>query len=138
MGSERKIFQFLQSVQSVLRLCLGEAHGLILDVLSTVPTPPINSYDGIAYSYTIIMLTEFTKIYELLVSQAYAGRVRKDIDHRALKPAAWRVDDYLTLDEDEAADLDDLRGHTLTFTRNGNDAMARDMDKDDLVVRPIV
>lgn len=70
-----------------------------------------------------------------MAPQAYAGRVRKDIDHKALKPAAWRVDDYLTLDEDEAADLDDLRGHTLTFTRNGTDAMDRDMDKDDLVVR---
>ena len=24
--------------------------------------------------------------------EAYAGRVRKDIDHEALKPAAWRID----------------------------------------------
>ncbi len=27
-----------------------------------------------------------------LHAQAYAGRVRKDIDHEALKPAAWRID----------------------------------------------
>ena len=44
------------------------------------------------------------------------------------------MDDYLTLDEDEAADLDDLRGHVLTFSRTGAGGMDRDMEKDDLVV----
>ena len=33
--------------------------------------------------------------------QAYAGKVRSDLDHNALKPAAWRVDNYLE-GEDEA------------------------------------
>lgn len=66
--------------------------------------------------------------------QAYAGRVRKDIDHKALKPAAWRVDDYLNVNEDEAADLDDLRGHTLVFAKTGVDTMDRNMDLDNLVV----
>ena len=33
--------------------------------------------------------------------QAFAGRVREDINHRALQPAAWRVDDYLDLDDTE-------------------------------------
>ena len=28
----------------------------------------------------------------LPAQEAYAGRVRKDIDHEALKPAAWRID----------------------------------------------
>ena len=68
--------------------------------------------------------------------QAYAGRVRNDIDHKALKPAAWRVDDYLNVDEDEAADLDDLRGHTLVFAKTGVDSMERNMDLDNLVVSP--
>jgi len=36
-------------------------------------------------------------------TQAYAGRVREDIDHRALQPAAWRVDDYLDLDDSKVA-----------------------------------
>lgn len=68
-----------------------------------------------------------------LALQAYAGKVRSGIDHKALKPAAWRVDDYLNVDEDEAADLDDLRGHTLVFAKTGLDTMDRNMDLDNLV-----
>jgi len=106
-----------------------------------------------------------------MCAQAYAGRVREDIDHRALQPAAWRVDDYLDLDDSkvscvlaswlnflqprmnqskrhlmgnrnmavsritQAAQLDDLRGHTLVFAKTGVSSMDRKDDVDDLVVR---
>lgn len=43
--------------------------------------------------------------------QLYDGKVRQDIDHRAYMPAAWRVDDYLTAEDDEEDDLASLRTH---------------------------
>ena len=70
-------------------------------------------------------------------AQAYAGRVRGDIDHEALKPAAWRVDGYLDGVEEEDLSLDALRGHRLAFPKapDPRDRMARRDDGDDLVVR---
>lgn len=69
-------------------------------------------------------------------TQAYAGRVRGDIDHEALKPAAWRVDGYLDGVEEEDLSLDALRGHRLAFPKapDPRDRMARRDDGDDLVV----
>lgn len=68
----------------------------------------------------------------------YNGEVRKDIDHRAYMPAAWRVDDYLKqgdggVDEDDFARL---RAHKLVFAKQAaaGDAMARRDDVDDYVV----
>ena len=69
--------------------------------------------------------------------QAYAGRLRGDIDHEALKPAAWRVDGYLEGVEEEDLSLDALRGHRLAFPKgpDARDKMARRDDSDDLMVR---
>lgn len=74
---------------------------------------------------------------QLPAAQAYAGRVRGDIDHEALKPAAWRVDGYLDGVEEEDLSLDALRGHRLAFPKapDPRDRMARRDDGDDLVVR---
>jgi hypothetical protein len=69
--------------------------------------------------------------------QAYAGRVRGDVDHEALKPAAWRVDGYLEGVEEEDLSMDALRGHHLAFAKapDARDKMARRDDGDDLLVR---
>ena len=63
--------------------------------------------------------------------------MRGDIDHEALKPAAWRVDGYLEGVEEEDLSLDALRGHRLAFPTapDPRDRMARRDDGDDLVVR---
>lgn len=63
----------------------------------------------------------------------YDGKVRKDIDHRAYMPAAWRVDAYL---EDESDDdtLASLRQHRLAFAKEQLDAMARRESVDDYEV----
>jgi hypothetical protein len=65
----------------------------------------------------------------------YDGRVRADVDHRQLMPAAWRVDSYLTEPTEEDG-LEALRGHRLKFSgqaRTGDD-MARRESVDDYVV----
>ncbi|KAK9819770.1 hypothetical protein WJX72_002180 [[Myrmecia] bisecta] len=64
----------------------------------------------------------------------YDGKVRTDIDHDLLKPAAWRVDSYL--DEEEDIGFEGLRSHTLKFAKDPNkkDAMARTENVDDYVV----
>ena len=61
--------------------------------------------------------------------------MRTDIDHNAYKPAAWRIDDYLTIADGDADD--DIRGHVLTFAKEAKrlDGMQRSDDVDDLVVR---
>lgn len=67
--------------------------------------------------------------------QAYAGKVRTDIDHNAYKPAAWRVDSYL--DEPDEEDLvGSLRSHRLVFSKDSGavDAMARNEKLDDYKV----
>jgi len=68
---------------------------------------------------------------------AYDGRVREDIDHSSYMPAAWRVDDYLTVEGDDAGgDLADLRAHKLVFSKikTGPDEMQRSNNADDYVV----
>jgi peptidyl-prolyl cis-trans isomerase SDCCAG10 len=42
---------------------------------------------------------------------AYDGKVRKDLDHRAYMPAAWRVDDYLNQEDKDEDDFASLRQH---------------------------
>ncbi|KAI3433422.1 hypothetical protein D9Q98_003237 [Chlorella vulgaris] len=65
----------------------------------------------------------------------YDGKVRKDIDHRAYMPAAWRIDDYLDGgDDDEDLDLSSLRQHKLSFAKDRKDAMSRSDNTDDYVV----
>lgn len=64
---------------------------------------------------------------------AYAGKIRKDIDHRAYMPAAWRIDDYLA-EEDEEDDVEALRNHRLTFAKGAKDDMSRRDDVNDYVV----
>ncbi|KAL3146243.1 hypothetical protein ABBQ32_002946 [Trebouxia sp. C0010 RCD-2024] len=67
--------------------------------------------------------------------EAYAGKVRTDIDHNAYKPAAWRVDSYL--DEPDEEDLvGSLRSHRLVFSKDNGavDAMARQEKLDDYKV----
>ncbi|KAK9846395.1 hypothetical protein WJX81_002949 [Elliptochloris bilobata] len=70
------------------------------------------------------------------IGKAYAGQVREDIDHEALKPAAWRVDGYLEGVEEEDLSLGALRGHRLAFPKgpDARDKMARRDDGDDLMV----
>ena len=46
-----------------------------------------------------------------LCMQGYDGKVRDDIDHDAMMPAAWRVDKYLDEEEDEP--LESLYNHQL-------------------------
>lgn len=69
------------------------------------------------------------------VLQAYAGKVRKDIDHNAYKPAAWRVDSYLD-ESDEEDIVGSLRSHRLVFSKDAGavDAMARQEKLDDYKV----
>lgn len=71
--------------------------------------------------------------------QAYAGKVREDIDHEMLKPAAWRADNYLEGDDDaDNADIGSLIRGGLRFAKvpAANDHMARREDVDDYSVRP--
>lgn len=72
-------------------------------------------------------------------SSKYSGKVREDIDHKAYQPAAWRVDDYASLEQEDAGGLAELRAHKLVFggQRAGGqpaDAMARQENLDDYVV----
>lgn len=73
----------------------------------------------------------------MMTMQAYDGKVRKDLDHDKLMPAAWRLEKYLDADGDGDDDLslDALRAHTLVYNmaRPGDD-MARTDNVDDLVV----
>ena len=69
--------------------------------------------------------------------QAYDGKVRKDLDHDKLMPAAWRLEKYLDADGDGDDDLslDALRAHTLVYNKaRPGDDMARTDNVDDLVV----
>lgn len=67
--------------------------------------------------------------------QAYNGKVRSDLDHDQLMPAAWRLEKYLDADDDEDIKLDSLRGHKLVYNKERpGDDMARRDDTDDLVV----
>eukprot|EP00873_Tetraselmis_striata_P045241 jgi/Tetstr1/465505/TSEL_010174.t1 len=66
-------------------------------------------------------------------SAGYSGKVRDDIDHRMLMPAAWRVDDYLSID-DEDDNLLDLKSHKLVFSKQQKDEMSRTENVDDYVV----
>ena len=68
-------------------------------------------------------------------AQGYSGKIRADVDHEALKPAAWRVDSYL--DGDEDVSLASLRGHRLAFRTAPKDAMARSDNVDDLMVQTL-
>ena len=67
--------------------------------------------------------------------QAYAGKVRTDIDHNAYKPAAWRVDSYLDEPDDEDL-VGSLKSHRLVFSKDNGavDAMARQEKLDDYKV----
>ena len=71
--------------------------------------------------------------------QAYAGRVRTDIDHDSYKPAAWRVDSYLDASDDEQDVMVSLRSHKLVFSKDTarNDHMARQEKLDDYAVSPL-
>lgn len=72
-----------------------------------------------------------------LCVQAYAGKVRDDIDHEMLKPAAWRADNYLDGDDDaDDADIGLLIQGGLRFSKvpAANDHMARREDVDDYSV----
>lgn len=68
--------------------------------------------------------------------QAYAGKVRTDIDHNAYKPAAWRVDSYLDESDEEEDLVGSLRSHRLVFSKDSGavDAMARQEKVDDYKV----
>ena len=68
--------------------------------------------------------------------QAYAGKVRTDIDHNVYKPAAWRVDSYLDESDEEEDLVGSLRSHRLVFSKDGGavDAMARQEKLDDYKV----
>ena len=68
--------------------------------------------------------------------QAYAGKVRTDIDHNAYKPAAWRVDSYLDESDEEEDLVGSLRSHRLVFSKDNGavDAMARQEKLDDYKV----
>ena len=68
--------------------------------------------------------------------QAYAGKVRTDIDHNSYKPAAWRVDSYLDASDDEQDVIESLRSHKLVFSKDTarNDHMARQEKLDDYSV----
>lgn len=68
--------------------------------------------------------------------QAYAGKVRTDIDHDAYKPAAWRVDSYLDASDDDQDIIASLRSHKLVFSKDTarNDNMARQEKLDDYSV----
>mmetsp|Transcript_25541 Transcript_25541/g.71433 ORF Transcript_25541/g.71433 Transcript_25541/m.71433 type:complete len:546 (-) Transcript_25541:265-1902(-) len=68
--------------------------------------------------------------------EAYDGKVDKQLDHKAYMPAAWRVDDYLTVEDEEDGGLEDLRSHKLVFAKAkaGRDDMARTENLDDYVV----
>lgn len=80
------------------------------------------------------LATQYIYIY----MQAYAGRVRNDIDHDQLKPAAWRADNYLDGDSDDDLDVI-MRGGPLIFPKMParNDDMARREHVDDYAVSPI-
>lgn len=69
--------------------------------------------------------------------QAYAGKVRTDIDHNAYKPAAWRVDAYLDESDEEEDLVGSLRSHRLVFSKDSGavDAMARQEKLDDYKVQ---
>ena len=70
-------------------------------------------------------------------AQAYAGKVRNDIDHEVLKPAAWRADNYLEGDDDaDTADVASLVRGGLHFSKElaARDAMARTEHVDDYSV----
>lgn len=68
--------------------------------------------------------------------QAYAGKVRTDINHDAYKPAAWRVDSYLDESDDEEDIMASLGSHRLVFSKDKSlsDAMARTEKADDYAV----
>ena len=69
--------------------------------------------------------------------QAYAGKVRNDIDHEQLKPAAWRVDDYLEGDDEADYDIAAItRAGPFLFSKvpEKNDDMARREQVDDYSV----
>lgn len=71
------------------------------------------------------------------MQQAYDGKVRKDLDHEQLMPAAWRLEKYLDADGDGDDDLslDALRAHKLVYNKaRPGDDMARADNVDDLVV----
>lgn len=69
--------------------------------------------------------------------QAYAGKVRSDIDHNAYKPAAWRVDSYLDESDEDEDLVGSLRSHRLVFSKDTGavDAMARQEKLDDYKVQ---
>lgn len=52
-----------------------------------------------------------------LEDDGYDGKVRDDLDHTLLKPAAWRVDEYLKEAEEggDGVGLAELRAHRLHF-----------------------
>ena len=68
--------------------------------------------------------------------QAYAGKVRTDLDHEALKPAAWRIDSFLDGEDSGDEGLGGLIGQHLVFRKDQADAMARTENVDDYSVRP--
>lgn len=72
--------------------------------------------------------------------QAYAGKVRTDIDHNAYKPAAWRVDSYLDESDVEEDLVGSLRSHRLVFSKDSGaiDAMARQEKLDDYKVEATI
>ncbi|DBA82190.1 hypothetical protein WJX77_010418 [Trebouxia sp. C0004] len=72
---------------------------------------------------------------EAAEDEAYAGKVRNDINHDAYKPAAWRVDRYLDGSDDEDI-IGSLRDHKLVFSndKGATDAMARTEKLDDYLV----
>ena len=67
-------------------------------------------------------------------AQAYAGKVRTDLDHDALKPPAWRVDNYLDGEDSADEGLGALVGQRLVFSKATQDAMARTETVDDYSV----
>lgn len=69
--------------------------------------------------------------------QAYDGKLRRDVDHERLMPAAWRLEKYLDVEDDgDDLSLDALRAHRLVYNKDRpGDDMARKDTGDDLVVR---
>ena len=66
--------------------------------------------------------------------QAYAGKVRSELDHEALKPAAWRIDNYLEGEDSADEGLGALIGQRLVFNKNATDELARAENIDDYSV----
>ena len=69
--------------------------------------------------------------------QAYDGQVRQDLNHDLLKPAAWRIENYLDGDDDaDHGNVGTLMRGGLKFVKLPKDDMTRNEQVDDYSVGP--